>query len=48
MKFPLGDLNLNPYLPHPTSTYIYGVTIVPRIFFFFLESRPKGQVLFKA
>ena len=27
VKFPLGDLNLNPYPPHPTSTYTYGVTI---------------------
>ena len=29
MKFPLENLNLGPYPPHPTSTYICGVTIAP-------------------
>ena len=26
-----GDLNLDPYPPHPTSTYICKVTIAPRV-----------------
>ena len=25
VKLPLGDLNLGPYLPHPTNTYTCGV-----------------------
>ena len=28
MKLPSGDLNPNPYPPHPINTYIYRVTIV--------------------
>ena len=31
VKFPLGDLNLNPCPPHPRSTYICRVTIVQRV-----------------
>ena len=31
MKLPLGDLNLGSCPPHPTSTYIYGVTVAPRV-----------------
>ena len=31
MKLPPEDLNPDPYLPHPTSTYIYAVTIAPRV-----------------
>ena len=31
MKLPLRDLNLNPYPPHPTSTYTCRVTIAPRV-----------------
>ena len=31
VKLPLGDLNLVPYPPHPTSTYTCGVTIAPRV-----------------
>ena len=27
----LGNLNLNPYPPHPTSTYTCKVTITPSI-----------------
>ena len=27
MKLLLRDLNLDSYPPHPTNTYIYGVTI---------------------
>ena len=29
VKLPLINLNSGPYLPHPISTYIYGVTIAP-------------------
>ena len=31
VKFPLGDLNPDPYLPHSTSTYTCGVIIAPRV-----------------
>ena len=31
VKLPLRDLNPNPCLPHPASTYIYGVTIILRV-----------------
>ena len=31
VKLPLEDLNPNPYPPHPTSTYTYGVTVAPRV-----------------
>ena len=31
VKLPLRDLNLGPCPPHPTSTYICGVTIAPRV-----------------
>ena len=30
VKPPLGELNLGPYPLHPTSVYIYEVTITPR------------------
>ena len=30
VKFSPGDLNSNPYPPHPTSIYTCGVTIAPR------------------
>ena len=30
MKFPPGDLNFDPFLPRPTSTYACGVTIALR------------------
>ena len=29
MKLLLRDLNLGPYLPHPTNTYTCGITITP-------------------
>ena len=31
VNLPFGDLNPDPYPPHLTSTYTYGVTIVPRV-----------------
>ena len=31
MKLPPKDLNLDPYPPHPTSTYTYGVIITPKV-----------------
>ena len=31
MKLLPKDLNLGPYLPHPTSTYTYEVIIAPRV-----------------
>ena len=31
VKFPPEDLNLDPYPPHPTSTYTCGVTNTPRV-----------------
>ena len=31
VKLPPGDLNPDPYSPHPTSIYTYGVTITPRV-----------------
>ena len=31
VKLPLINLNLDPYPPYPTNTYIYGVTIVLRV-----------------
>ena len=31
MKLSPGDLNPDPYSPHPTSTYTYGVIIAPRV-----------------
>ena len=31
VKLPLGNLNSDPYPPHPTNTYTYGVTIAPRV-----------------
>ena len=31
VKFPSGNLNSDPYLPHPTNTYTYRVTITPRV-----------------
>ena len=31
MKLPLRDLNLNPYPPHPTSTYTCRVIIALRV-----------------
>ena len=31
VKLPFRDLNSDPYSPHPTSTYTYGVTIAPRM-----------------
>ena len=31
VKLPLGDLNLSPCPPHPTSTYTCRVTIAPRV-----------------
>ena len=31
MKSFFGDFNCVPYFPHPTSTYISEVTIVPRV-----------------
>ena len=30
VKLSHGDLNLGPFLPHPTSTYTCGVTIAPK------------------
>ena len=32
VKFPPRDLNIDPYSPHPTSTYICGVIIVPKVY----------------
>ena len=47
VKLLSGDLNFNPYPPHPTSIYICEVTTTPRVnpyltlyilnFFFFFE-----------
>ena len=48
VKLLFGDLNFNPYPPHPTSIYICEVTTTPRVnpyltlyilnfFFFFFE-----------
>ena len=31
VNLPFGGLNPNPYPPHLTSTYTYGVTIEPRV-----------------
>ena len=31
VKLPPGDLNPDPCLPHPTSTYTYEMTIAPRV-----------------
>ena len=31
VKLPLINLNLDPYPPYPTNTYIYGVIIVLRV-----------------
>ena len=31
VKLPPGNLNLGPYLQHPTSIYIYGVTTAPSV-----------------
>ena len=31
MKLSPGDLNSDPYPPHPTSTYTCGVTTAPRV-----------------
>ena len=31
VKFLSSDLNIDPCLPHPTSTYTYEVTIMPRV-----------------
>ena len=31
VKFPLRDLNSDPYLPHSTNTYTCGVTIAPMV-----------------
>ena len=31
VKFPIGDLNPDPYPPHPTNVYICGVTTAPRV-----------------
>ena len=31
VKLPPGDLNPDPCPPHSTSTYTFGVTIVPRV-----------------
>ena len=31
VNLPFGDLNSDPYPPHLTSTYTYGVAIVPRV-----------------
>ena len=32
VKFPPRDLNIDSYSPHPTSTYICGVTIVSKVY----------------
>lgn len=32
VKLPFGDLNLGSYSPHPTSTYIYAMTIALKVF----------------
>ena len=31
VKFPFENLNPDPYLLHPTSTYTRGMTITPRV-----------------
>ena len=31
VKLSFRDLDLDPYLPHPTSIYIYGMTTAPRV-----------------
>ena len=31
MKFPIGNINPGPYLPHPTNTYTCRVTTAPRV-----------------
>ena len=31
VKLPPGDLNSNPYPPHPTKSYTCRVTIAPRV-----------------
>ena len=31
VKLPSRDLNPDPYPPHPTSIYTYGVTTAPRV-----------------
>ena len=31
VKLPFGDLNLDPYPPHPTNMYTYKVIIAPRV-----------------
>ena len=31
VKLPLGNLNLDPYPPDPTSIYTCGVTIAPKV-----------------
>ena len=31
VKFPPGDLNPNPYPPHPTNTYTCKVTTTPKV-----------------
>ena len=31
VKISFGDLNLGPYLPHPTNTYTHEITISPRM-----------------
>ena len=31
VKLPLKNLDSDPYSPHPTNTYTYGVTIAPRV-----------------
>ena len=31
VKLPLINLNLDPYPPYPTNTYIYGVIIILRV-----------------
>ena len=31
VKFPVGDLNPDPYPSHPTSIYTYRVTTAPRV-----------------
>ena len=32
VKFPPRSLNPDPCSPHPTSTYICGVTIIPKVY----------------
>ena len=47
VKLLLKDLNTGPCLSHPTSTYIYGVTIAPTVcggnLSLFLKHKKWGQ-----